>query len=257
MRFMLLGIAWLFSQQAWAFGNTGHQMVCELAYQQVTASTRAAIDKTVALSPYSDFVSACSWADDIKAQKQYRHTSVHHYVNMPWGETAVTMAMCPADGCILSAIAQMQQRLKNNAQDWQALLFLAHYIGDLHQPLHVSYKEDLGGNRAPLYLYELPTNLHLVWDFALLKHAGYEQTEKQRQLYKQLEPKQRQLWQQGAVLDWANESARLTGQLYQQFNPGMALTDSEVAQHTALLEQRLLQAGVRLAMLLDQWAGAN
>ena len=68
---------------------------------------------------------------------------------------------------------------------------------------------------------------------------------------------QQQQWHQGDVLSWANESASLTLQIYQGYTPGMLIDDSYVQRYQAVLEQRLQQAAVRLAMLLDQLFAAN
>ena len=147
----------------------------------------------------------------------------------------------------------MQQRLAQNPADWQALLFLAHHIADLHQPLHVSFADDLGGNRTAVYFLGLPNNLHGVWDFALLKQLGYETDHsKAITLFNRISAKQRLAWQQGDVLNWANESAAITVEIYQHYKPGMLLDEAYVKQYQTVLEQRVQQAAVRLAMLLDQ-----
>jgi hypothetical protein len=243
----------LLSNQVAAFGQTGHHMVCNMAYQLLSADSQSQLDTLIKTSPYSQFNQACSWADTVRDDNAYLWSMPLHFVNFPRTKTRPTPEDCPDYGCILSAISTMQSRLTQQPNDWQALLFLAHFIADLHQPLHVSFADDLGGNRTAVYFLGLPTNLHSVWDFALLKQAGYEQdTGLQQTLFNAIGPEQISLWQQGSVLDWANESAALTVQLYQHYKPGMLLDDNYVSQHTPVVEQRLQQAAVRLAMLLEQ-----
>ena len=257
MRIVIATVLLLLSQPVFAFGKTGHQLVCDLAYQLVNSDTKLKLDTLLKPAPHTKFANACSWPDEVRSQEAFKWSAPHHYVNMARGETAVSMQHCPAQGCILSAISDMQQRLAQNPADWQALLFLAHHIADLHQPLHVSFADDLGGNRTAVYFYGLPNNLHGVWDFAMLKQLGYEDdAAKLGALLNRLNSEQGQQlkvqWQQTDVLAWANESANITQTIYHGYKPGMLIEADYVAQYQPLLEQRLLQASVRLAMLLEQ-----
>lgn len=159
-------------------------------------------------------------------------------------------------GCLLSAIRHHSAVLKTSkisVEKLHSLLFLSHFIGDLHQPLHVSYADDLGGNKTAVYFLKEPANLHGVWDSGLLRQLGYEQNEKllQQKFAKVSAPKIRS-WQQGDALRWANESLQQTRKVYQNYRPGMLLDEKVVLRDGPVVEQRLLQAGVRLAWLLDQ-----
>lgn len=258
MRMLIAAALLLLSNPLQAFSKTGHQLVCDMAYQLVSDNTQQRLDALIAKTPYPHFSQSCSWADEMRADPAFNYASVLHFVNFPRDKQQLSAADCPAHGCILSGIADMQQRLREDKSDWQALLFLAHFIADLHQPLHVSYADDLGGNRTAVYFYGLPNNLHGVWDFALLKQLGYEtDTSKTAALFNRISATQRLAWQQGDVLSWANESAALTLQIYQGYTPGMLIDDSYVIRYQAVTEQRLQQAAVRLALLLDQSLSAN
>lgn len=259
MRFLLLILMCLLSGKAHAFSKTGHQMVCEMAYQLISANTRIQLDDAIKASPYSSFDLACSWADVVRDKAEYLWSTPLHYINFPRSAAHLSEADCAANGCILSAINTMQTRLSRDKNDWQALLFLAHFIGDLHQPLHVSFADDLGGNKTAVYFLGMPTNLHGVWDSALLKQAGYEQDDLQhrQRLFDAIGLEQKRLWQQGSTLDWANESAAVTIKLYQEYKPGMLLDENYVKQNTPVIEKRVQQAAVRLAMLLDQLFNVN
>lgn len=258
MRVLITAIFLLLSHPLYAYSKTGHQLICGMTYKIVSDSTRQKLDELTAKSPYSHFEQSCSWADEIRADPAYDYASVLHYVNFSRNEQQVSAEDCPAQGCVLSGIADMQQRLKQQTDDWQALLFLAHFVADLHQPLHVSYADDLGGNRTAVYFYGLPNNLHGVWDFALLKQLGYETNANQAtMLFQQITPEKLSAWQQGDVLSWANESAALTLEIYQGYTPGMLIDDNYVTRYQAVTEQRLQQSAVRLALLLDQLFSAN
>ena len=256
-KFMLAILLLLCPAQALAFGAKGHQLVCDMAYQLVSANSRQQLDVLSNKAGYTDFASACVWPDEVRSQPEFRWSAPLHFVNFARDKHQVTPADCPAQGCILSAIDTMQQRLRQDHNDWQALLFLAHFIADLHQPLHVSFADDLGGNRTAVYFFGLPNNLHGVWDFAMLKQLGYEDdAAKLGALLNRLNSEQGQKlkaqWQQTDVLAWANESANITLAIYSDYKPGMLIEADYLAQYQPVLEQRLLQATVRLAMLLEQ-----
>lgn len=253
LRLLLALLLLLLSQPVAAFGQTGHQIICNMAYQLINADSKQQLDALLKASPVKQFDAACNWPDAVRDNPTYRWSAPLHYINFPRQAAGPRLADCPKHGCILSAISTMQARLQRDKNDWQALLFLAHFVADLHQPLHVSFADDLGGNRTAVYFLGMPTNLHSVWDYALIKQAGYEQdTQRWQQLLDSISAEQKSLWQQGSVLDWAKESAAITVQLYQSYKPGMLLDDNYVSLHTPVVEQRLQQAAVRLAMLLEQ-----
>ena len=83
---------------------------------------------------------------------------------------------CPGGRCIVAAIAADHAVLANPASSIEdraeALRFLIHFMGDLHQPMHVADNGDRGGNRRIVYLDGDSTNLHAVWDGKLLERAG-------------------------------------------------------------------------------------
>lgn len=132
----------------------------------------------------------------------------------------------------------------------EALLFVGHFIADLHQPLHAGYADDLGGNRTAVYFEGEPSNLHGVWDSRILEAASYQDVTRQQTLYQALKTKQQE-WQSVNVLDWANESVMLVKLIYQGYKPGMLIDENYQQQHLPQLEQRLQQAAVRLALVLE------
>ncbi|WP_337878648.1 S1/P1 nuclease [Rheinheimera sp.] len=254
MRWLLLLVAGLMCAKALAFGPVGHQMVCDMAYKLLSPESQQKVDQLLALHEEKHFGTACSWPDQVRALPEYKHTAVWHYVNIQRSDTSVSMAHCPAKGCVLSAIKQQSQKLvpfaPSRAQ-LEALLFTGHFVGDLHQPLHAGYADDLGGNKTAVYVDGQPSNLHGVWDYVILEQAGYSAADKQQALYQRLLQKQQQ-WQSVNVLDWANESVLLVKLIYQGYKPGMLVDAHYTTTHLPELEQRLQQAAVRLAFLLEQ-----
>ena len=61
-----------------------------------------------------------------------------------------------------------------SAERTEALKFLIHFVGDIHQPLHVSHARDRGGNDIKVEFFHDRTNLHRMWDSGLIRRTKYE-----------------------------------------------------------------------------------
>src|SRR5690606_32241615 len=239
-----------FACSAQAFDFQGHALVCQMAYAQLSESVQKKVDALVAKSPEKHFSVACAWPDNVRDQKRYEHTKPWHFVNVPRSATSVSASACPKQGCLLSAIAEMQQRLQNKPDaDWQALLFLGHFMADLHQPMHVSYFDDRGGNRTSVRFLGDKTNLHHLFDGDILGKRNFR---KQAPQWLTTISGQKQQWQQGDALSWANESLQITRAVYAQLpashNIGPDYRDTFAPQ----LELQLKKASVRLALVLEK-----
>lgn len=242
------------STTAVAYGKHGHGAFCQAAYELAEPQTQQHIDALVAKhSSYTDFGGFCSWADDIKSDKTWDWAKPHHYVNFSRSAAKVTNQDCPVQGgCVLSAIQHYYNVLKHDRDDWQALAFLAHFIGDLHQPMHVSFADDLGGNRARLTYFGQPTNLHRLWDTDMLLRRGGEDTSaKAKQLIDGLSVEAALSVTPEQTLKWANESAAITRRIYSNYREGQELGEDYTAQWEPVLEQRMQQGAERLAAILD------
>lgn len=256
LRFLIgLMLLWL-PGKALAFGSIGHQQVCSLAYQLVKADTRQQIDALLAVGPEPQFAQGCVWPDEARREPAYQFTTPFHYLNVPRQQQQVKPTDCAAKGCLLSAIAHYAALLKQSGtsrQRAEALLFYSHFIADLHQPLHVSYADDQGGNKTAVYYFGKPSNLHGIWDTAMLKSLGYADNQQLAagKLAAQKTMTVRQ-WQSASPAVWAQQSLTQTRRIYQSYKPGMLFSQPELDRDGPVIEQRLLQAAVRLAWQLDQ-----
>lgn len=177
----------LFSIPAHALGKDGHEAVCYIAYDQVSPQTREKIDTLISQDPeYGQiedpaeaFAKSCVWADKIKPVR-----SAEHYVNVPRTTKKITSLDCPeAEKCLLSAIVSDLAILKDTeASDEDklvALKYMGHWIGDLHQPLHVSFKDDKGGNDVKIKKVRGCKNLHQYWDKCIVAASLGSRTPRQ------------------------------------------------------------------------------
>lgn len=241
--------------QAWAFGTIGHQQICAVAYQLVTPATQQKIDALLAIGPEPQFAKGCVWPDDVRREPAYQFTAPYHYLNVPRQQKQLKPTDCAAKGCLLSAIEHYSALLNQSGlsrKKAEALLFYSHFIADLHQPLHVSYADDQGGNKTALYYFGQPANLHGVWDTAMLKSLGYsDDPQLAGSKLAQLQANTIRRWQSGQPLVWAQQSLEQTRRIYQHYKPGMLFSQPQLERDSPVVEERLLQAAVRLAWQLD------
>jgi hypothetical protein len=158
---------------------------------------------------------------------------------------------------VLEAIARFERVLadRNAAKPerTQALKWLSHLVGDLHQPLHAGRLDDRGGNETLVLWFGEPTNLHAVWDSRLIDESRLSFSEL-AELVDHPTAEQVRDWQAGGPRDWASESQDLRGACYQMGD--RRLSYRYIHDHWPTVERRLLQAGVRLAGELNRLLGS-
>lgn len=261
-----------------AWGNEAHAVACRIAWHETSPAGRHFATQTLSLDGAAAFAEACSWADSVRGRAGYAWIAPQHYVNVPRGGQLTPERDCPDDGCVLRAIGQ-QARIAVDPQTSsehrsEALKLLAHFVGDLHQPLHVSYGDDAGGNHidvrfCPRSCWKSNDNLHQVWDRGLLDAAtSLSAKDLAEDLGAAITPAQRKAWRKGDVTVWARESFRLaTDVAYRPVKAGelsigyigdlrqpVRLDAGYVAAMRPTVMQQLQKTGVRLALVLDALA---
>lgn len=241
----------------YSFESRGHAIICQIAYEQLTLQTQAKVDALVSLSPNQAFSTGCSWPDKVRDQSAFKHTKPWHYINVDRSATSVNADDCPRDGCVVSAIEEMKQRLeKAPTTDWQALFFLGHFIGDIHQPLHVSYGDDWGGNKVKVHLDDEKTNLHALWDGRIF-HSKEAYNRQQKRLMQDLTARDIANADNLDSLVWANESYAITQTIYKNLQRPVGFHRDELNDERALLERRIGLAALRLARVLETLLGSS
>ena len=140
----VLGV--LGSRDVYAWADTGHKIICEIALQELTPPARARVKPFLQHDEdFSLFSKACIWPD------RPRKRASEHFVHLPRSATQLGDNPCPLDAkCVVTAIdedfAVLSQANAPKPDRRVALKYLGHWVGDVHQPLHVSFKDDRGGN---------------------------------------------------------------------------------------------------------------
>jgi hypothetical protein len=260
--------------QALAWGDDGHRIVCEIAMLEMAPTTRAEVEALIATDQqFTAYPGACTWADHPRKRDD------EHYVNLPRGAADLGAEPCPlADRCVVSSIdrdrAVLSSPTAGEVPRLMALKYLGHFVGDLHQPLHVSFQDDLGGNRVDTSGL-CGSNLHSAWDTCLLKKAvGSDLLAAAFALEAEITDADRTVWVATAPQDWANESFAIAtapataycvavdggcgyapdNVEWDQGEPErtVVIDAAYVAAATPIIRDRVKRAGVRLAHLLDR-----
>jgi len=244
-------------QPAFAWGITGHRVVAEIAQHHLSKKTTKALTEILGKESLSYWA---NWPDFIKSDTTHKwdQASKWHYVDLPGniGRIPFEDSLKQLQGeNLYTQIKVMTGQLKDKSLAVEtrrnALAFLVHLIGDLHQPLHVGRDEDQGGNKITVYWFDRKTNLHAIWDATLIDFQQYSYTEYAATL--DIKDKyQVQAWQQSSLEDWFFESHVLSDKVY-------ALTPAESKlsyQYNYIfqddLNTQLIKAGVRLAKILNE-----
>jgi hypothetical protein len=260
-RFLLVTL--LFSTclpaKAW-WGANGHRIVGEIAESYLNAKARRAIQSILG---NESIAMASNYGDFIKSDSTFDHISAWHYVNLKGGlsrEQLQAKLIQDTIPTLYNKIEFLITELKNNglSSDNKAfyLKLLIHFVGDLHQPLHVGGRpEDLGGNRIKVLWFSDQTNIHSVWDDKLIEHQKLSYTEYAKAI-NHVAKKQRKEWQQQPMMDWYWESYQYSQVIYAGITkPDQRLSYDYNFEHISTVNQQLLKGGVRLAGVLNEIFG--
>lgn len=259
MRLLLAGLCVLHAPWAVAWEEKGHSVVGVLAVEQVSAPVRAALAGFLDSMEPLRIASACNWPDRIRDAGLADWTSALHYVNPdPQARDYQKVRDCPTGECLPEAVLRYAQRLGDATlrptQRKEAFAFLCHFVGDLHQPLHVGYAADKGGNLVTVTYEGQGMNLHRFWDFALIesKVDSLDQlTELLRQRPNPAEPE----WSPTDVLAWTNES--LTFMRHSAYPAQREIDPGFAAHGWQIILQRLDAGATRLAAVLEAQLGSK
>ncbi|KAL4585536.1 hypothetical protein LXL04_010158 [Taraxacum kok-saghyz] len=176
--------------QAWS--KEGHVMTCQIA--QDLLEPQAAHVVRMLLPDYVDgnLSALCVWPDQIRHWYRYRWTSPLHFIDTPDNACSYDYSRdChdtsgKKDMCVAGAIQNFTSQLSHYHEGssdrrhnmTEALLFLSHFMGDIHQPMHVGFTSDEGGNTINLRWFRHKSNLHHVWDREIILTAAADFYEK-------------------------------------------------------------------------------
>jgi hypothetical protein len=237
-----------------SWGSTGHKTVAEIAEKHLSEKSKEVIKIFIGSA---SLASVSTWADDVRSTAGSKNTASWHYLNVPLGlryadfERAVKSQ---PDETIYSALLKNEKVLTDPNSELEArvkaLKFIVHFVGDIHQPMHVSRVEDKGGNTIQVRFDEKGTNLHSLWDSKLIEHQGLDYKKLAATIDKGTSDINLNA---DSPIQWLYESYQISSQLYAEVKKsGAKLNKDYYNQHIEIVNKRLAVAGLRLAMLLNK-----
>jgi hypothetical protein len=237
---------------SFAWLDKGHRIVALIAQANLTAEARKKINEI--LGGNTTLADASVWPDH--EGRNIRDFNPLHYVSIPDNAVGYEQARdCPGQNCMVEALKWFSAAIADAkapiAVRRLALCYVAHLVGDMHQPLHAGRAEDRGGVDIPASYRGVATNLHFFWDTDLVDLEIGTEEEIARQLTANLPKAERLKWQAGDPTQWTNESLALVRSYAYNTGSSVELSDDYVEKARPIVRIRLAQAGIRLAWLLN------
>ncbi|MFK8164563.1 MAG: S1/P1 nuclease [Lewinella sp.] len=280
---LLTFLIFLLPQFLLAWGANGHRIVAQICYDNLSPSAQASVNATLGDNYLAQ---VATWPDYLRAESNWDFTKPWHYMTIQPDKTVVDVEKDNAAkrgiNDVHEAIELMHAILKGDAKarqqmtdlmqenkveplagslDATALAFLIHFIGDVHQPMHVGKNRDLGGNRISVLFFGERKNLHSVWDSGIIEQEKLSYTEFAAFADIHFRTEKTNC-EDDAPETWINESVVLRERIYNTLYDN---TDRETGlpslswdyQHDflPLVEERLAAAGFRAAAMLNKVFG--
>jgi hypothetical protein len=246
--------------QAASWGVSGHSIVAEIAQRRLAPDVLPKIRRL--LGGEVSLASIASWADQVTLLRP--HTINWHFVNIPYDATSYVAARdckdTPKGDCVVNAIQRARATLADRSAPRQkkteALMFLVHLVGDVHQPLHCADRDDAGGNKLAVTFFDTRMSLHAVWDYGMIDRHTLYWGEYVRQIEHDWFPgKDIRTLARGEPADWAWETHRAAVEVAYDLPEDLKLADAYYRRSLPVVSRQLALAGLRLARVLNEAFG--
>lgn len=229
---------------AYAWGSKGHQIIARIARQRLSPRARKAVNE---LLNAQSLELASTWADQQKSSQAF------HFVLISSNSNSYEREKHCSDGnCLIEKIKYYRSVVQNpkesNLDRANALKYLLHLVGDLHQPFHCTDKD---GKRVKVTFDNKPSTLYSVWESSMIEKTEKTQwptAEKYARALENTEEMTRGGLSRGTLVDWALESHALARRAYVESGE---LGDKYYEDNKGIVDGQLRKAGVRLAEILN------
>jgi len=252
---------------SFGWGPEAHEIIGDIARVHLTPQARGEVK---ALLGNDDLAAISVWADEVRHDRP--ETYGWHFVDIPADSSGFEerrdcyrpdpkhrSSLEDHHNCVVDRITMFRQVLADRSrakeERVEALKFLVHFVGDIHQPMH-AIGEARGGNDIHVIEFRMracgehPCNLHFAWDAGLIDHTGLSEEQYVRRITPMIAREKLGAGWAGTPAAWANESFRLAKQVW--LNDGGRVDDEYYRKNLPVVDRRLELAGLRLAVLLNQ-----
>lgn len=255
---------------SFAWGPEGHRIIADLAEQRLTPIARQHVKE---LLGNDDLAAIANWPDEVRHDRPESYD--WHFVDIPMNASGFSesrdcyrpdpkypSSLQDHHNCVVDRITMFKQivadRNAPKEQRVEALKFLVHFVGDIHQPLH-DIGEARGGNDIHVSEFgstqcgKYPCNLHFAWDVGLIEHTGLTEEQYVRKLDQIIARQKLNASWVGTPEQWANESFGLARKIW--LKDGGSVDEQYYRTNIAIVDHQLEYAGLRLAEILNQALG--
>jgi hypothetical protein len=270
----------LVATKAQAWGDDGHRVVGELAFRQLSPGAQAAVKECLTEPGYETLAEAATWPDTYARRfHEYDAMKSFHYVNVDHRAARYDQKRDCAVGCVVTALGQFVALLESQdpplslSERRRAIYWISHFVGDIHQPLHVAHPDGKGGTATYLRFFEVPDkrHAHWIWDFGLIERrppptaAIQASIATDQPLYRALADEigllitaeKRRSWARLTAAEALANEGLLLSRRYAYLTSTDHVDTSYEASRWPIVKEQLAKAGVRLGAILERALGAH
>jgi len=255
-KIIFISLFFYLHSQVYAWGVLGHRIVGQIAESYLTPGAKKEVIKILGTE---SIAMASNWADFIRSDTSFNYLSPWHYLNIKGGLSLNEFQTFLKNDTAVNAytkinflVKQLKDKLLSKEIKSFYLKLLIHIVGDIHQPLHVGRPDDRGGNRINVLWFNVPYNLHQIWDEHLINFQQLSYTEYAFAI-NHTTIAQRMQWQKQPLSEWIWGSYQIAEKIYgdvKQLEDKLGYVYN--FKFINSLNLQLLKGGVRLAGLLNE-----
>lgn len=268
------------TESAFFWGQNGHRIVAQICANNLDDMAKKEVNKILDKELLAQ---VATWPDFIRSEKSWDFSKPWHFITIDPNKTvqevideaakdkkinnvyeAIDLMIKilqdddPSKKMLNDLVKKNNAKLLNKSLKATALAFLVHFIGDIHQPMHVGKNNDLGGNKIWVVFFSKKSKLHSVWDSGIIEQEGLSFTEFATFVEKHTASKKTD-WEKTKKIKWVQESVELREKIYNTLYDNVDKSTnlpsmSYAYQHDFLesVEERLGKAGYRAAFILNE-----
>jgi len=257
-----------------AWGAEGHRIIAGLAYERLTPKARATVAALLTHAPEQDtpgcpassLEEAATWPDCVRSLRpRFAYLAPDHFEDVPICGVVAKAVYCPEGRCVSAetrrALVILRDASQRPAERLQALEEVAHFVGDIHQPLHAANNGDRGGNEIRVEVGGRDTNLHHLWDDEMVEHAVGRSAPTAMAMLRPMVVANATRWSAGDIDSWLAEAHRIAvAYVYAKLEhppacgrpaPAQNISQDYLGAAAPIVRVQLARAAVRLAKVLN------
>jgi hypothetical protein len=248
LRFVLVLISLLsISSFSFGWGKVGHHIIVDVAKNYITKNVQDSVNKYLGDMSWE---AASTWMDELRGNSQYDYMKQWHYINVEKGNLADS-TIEKGNNVVKQleiAINNLKNRSKLTKEEINLnIKVLFHLMGDLHQPLHVGYGKDRGGNDVKATFNGKLLSIHRIWDTDIIEYKKISADEIQKMIDKTSHRRVKKMTK-GSIEQWFTQTRVYLDVVYSNTD---VINEEYINKCYPIIENQLLLGGVRLGNVLN------